>query len=84
MYRSANDPATAAAREAVLANVARLDAVTSSACALNVRYVYYGAKTSSWQARTFPPLAALRASPALEEIFTQGAAVVFRTRLTCR
>jgi hypothetical protein len=85
-YRSTSNPATAAAREFVLANISRLDqspAAAAAACALNVRYVYYGAANSGWQPRTFPPVDELRTSPALEVAFAQGHALVLRIRQRC-
>jgi hypothetical protein len=63
-------------------NVAHLDQVPG-ACGAHIEYVYRGARTSAWDARRFPPLPELRASPALEEVFASGEAVVFRTRLSC-
>ena len=60
-----------------------LDQVADAACALHVGYVYRGARVSGWDHRQFPDLDVLRASPALEDIFHQGEAVVFRVRLTC-
>jgi hypothetical protein len=69
-------------RLSVVSGVARLDEVPE-ACALNVRYVYVGAKNTSWQARSFPSLEELRASSALEEVFSSGQAVVFRVRNGC-
>jgi hypothetical protein len=74
------------ARLLVHTNVARLDQsreARAAACAEHVKYVYYGARTSQWDTRRFPPVAELQASPALEQVFSQGEAVVFRTRLRC-
>jgi hypothetical protein len=73
----------AAERTLILANVGHLDQVTAAVCALNVGYVYYGARVSDWDARRFPALEVLRASAALEEVFSQGGAVVFRVRVGC-
>jgi len=86
VYRSTSDPATSAQRRLVVSNIARLDQVpeaAAAACALGVRYVYYGAKNTAWQVREFPSIDALIASPALEEVFARGDAVVFRLRLAC-
>jgi hypothetical protein len=72
--------------ELVIGNVARLDRTPDAAaevCARNIAYVYHGAHASEWDARRFPPLTELRASPALEEVFASGEAVVFRVRLPC-
>jgi hypothetical protein len=83
-YRSFSNPSTLADRELVMDNVAQLDrdpAALAAACRLNVRYVYHGAQNSAWQPRQFPPLQVLRASTGLEEVFSTGDAVVFRTRL---
>jgi hypothetical protein len=66
----------------LIANVVRLDQVRE-ACAAHVEYVYRGARASAWDARRFPPLSELRASPALEEVFSSGEAVVFTPRLDC-
>lgn len=70
----------------VIDNVARLDTVPEAAlvvCEMNVRYVYRGARASAWDRRRFPALDELRRSPALEEVFSSGGAVVFRTRMNC-
>jgi hypothetical protein len=70
----------------VLSNIARLDHESEAAaamCELGVRYVYYGARASSWQERVFPPVEELRASPALEEVFRTGRAVVFAVHPAC-
>src|SRR5438128_1963373 len=83
-YRAFNDPSTAAQRALVLDNVGALDGkpeAAAAACELHVRYVYHGAQNSAWQPRQFPPLDELRGSAALEEVFSSGEAVVFRTRL---
>jgi hypothetical protein len=75
-----------AARELVFNNVAQLDRVpeaAAAACSLHVGYVYSGAKTSTWDARQFPPLEELEASPALEEVFRSGEAVIFKLRTAC-
>jgi hypothetical protein len=86
VYRSTSDPATSAQRQLVIADVDRLDQVPESAaaaCALGVRYVYHGAENSAWQARSFPTVDELSASPALEQVFASGEAAVFRLRLKC-
>ena len=83
-YRGTANPSTLADRRLVEANVAELDRnreAAAAACRLNVRYVYYGAQNSAWQPRQFPPLETLRASTRLEQVFSSGEAVVFRTRL---
>jgi hypothetical protein len=70
----------------VLDNIDRLDQVPdarAAACALHVGYVYYGAKTSSWDTRGFPPVETLEASPALEVAFQQGGATIFRLHPPC-
>jgi len=48
-----------------------------------VTYVYRGAAASSWDARRFPGLDALRASSALHEVFQQAGAVIFQVGLPC-
>jgi len=76
-----------ARRKLVWQNVASLDQspeAAAAACAEHARYVYRGSKTSSWDERHFPPPETLRASPGLEEVFTQGNAIVFRIRLGCQ
>jgi hypothetical protein len=86
VYRSVYDPATAGQRRLVLQDVANLDqnpAAAAAACALNARYVYYGAANAAWQERSFPPLEDLEASPALRLVFRQGNAAVFETVLNC-
>jgi hypothetical protein len=83
-YRGPNNSSSVAARQLIQDNIAELDrnaAAAAAACALHVRYVYRGAQNSAWQERQFPPLEVLRASPGLEEVFSSGDAVVFRTRL---
>jgi hypothetical protein len=85
-HRSFDDPATSAERQAVLENISRLDQVPearAAVCALGARYVYSGAANAAWQARTFPPIEELQASIALEQVFQQGRATVFKIRLTC-
>jgi uncharacterized protein DUF6541 len=66
--------------------VATLDQVpeaAAAACALGARYVYYGAANAAWQVRSFPPIEVMRQSPALETVFEQGKATVFRITLSC-
>jgi hypothetical protein len=75
--------AETAARQLVLDNVAHLERVPEAVCALHVGYVYYGARSSQWDARRFPPLAELEVSPALAELFRSGDAAVFGVRLRC-
>jgi hypothetical protein len=85
VYRSLDAPGTIEQRTTILANITQLDRqpALAAACALNVRYVYYGAEHSAWQERTFPSVEELRASTGLEEAYSHGQAVVFRTRLPC-
>jgi hypothetical protein len=85
-YRSTNDAETAAQRQLVVNNIAHLEEnpeAAAAACALGAKYVYYGAANAAWQERTFPPLAQLKASSALEEVFRQGDASVFMIGLNC-
>ena len=87
-YRSASDPDPTRAQQAqlVLDNVARLDQVpeaAAAACVLDARYVYYGAANAAWQVRSFPVVETMRASKALEPVFEQGKATVFRINLSC-
>jgi hypothetical protein len=85
-YRSSGDPATDEQRQLVVNNVARLEQnpeAAAAACALGARYVYYGAANAAWQERTFPPIEELQASAALEQVFQQGNATVFRINLNC-
>jgi hypothetical protein len=85
-YRSVSDPSTLDARQLVLDNVASLDqnpAAATAACALNARYVYYGAANTAWQSRAFPPLENLRNSAALAEVFAHGYAAVFAIKSAC-
>jgi hypothetical protein len=70
-------------QQAVLDHVGHLEQVADAVCSLHVRYVYRGAHESHWEARHFPPLDDLRASPALHEVFASGEAVVFEVRLPC-
>jgi hypothetical protein len=75
-----------AARFLIVDTIARLDqepAAMAAACERDARYVYRGSRASEWDARRFPSLAELRASPSLEEVYSSGEAVVFRTRLRC-
>jgi hypothetical protein len=87
LQRSAALPPEEVSRRMLIwQNAGRLDQApdaAAAACAEHVTYVYYGARTSGWDLRRFPPVEDLRASPALQEVFSQGAAVVFRTRLAC-
>lgn len=76
----------AARARLIIDNVARLDQTPEAAavaCALHVGYVYRGDHASEWDARRFPPVAELRAAPALEEVFASGGAIVFKLRLPC-
>lgn len=71
---------------ALLAKIAALDRdpqVRAAACAAGVRYVFRGAAQTVYEPRSFPSLAELRRSPALEEVFASGEAAVFRLHLTC-
>jgi hypothetical protein len=70
-------------QERVLANIGQLERVADATCALHVRYVYRGSHESVWEPRHFPPLDQLRASTALEEVFTSGEAAIFRVHLPC-
>jgi hypothetical protein len=73
-------------RMLVLHNIGHLEDVpeaAAAACQLNVRYVYSGAAGTAWEERHFPPLAGLRQSSALEDVFSSGDAVIFRTNLNC-
>jgi hypothetical protein len=85
-YRTFSDPSEADIEADALRDLAHLDTDSAAmrvACALHVRWLYYGAKDSTWQARNFPPLAELQALPALREAFSSGAATVFEVRDTC-
>jgi hypothetical protein len=81
LTRSAS-PAELARGNVLIDNVAHLDQVPD-ACGAHIEYVYRGARASAWDARRFPPLTELRASPVLQEVFASGEAVVFRTRSGC-
>jgi hypothetical protein len=85
MPRDVPNDGSLAARTLVLEHVTDLPSVAETACELHVAYVYRGAVPvkKGWEERHFPPLDTLRASPALEEVFTSGQAAVFRTRLRC-
>jgi hypothetical protein len=70
----------------VRANVGLLDSradARDAACKLGVHYVFRGEGNSPSEFRQFPPLVELRASSALDEIFSSGDAAIFRTRLNC-
>jgi hypothetical protein len=85
LTRSAS-PTDLARAGIVIVNIGRLDQAPQAAaiaCATHAVYVYRGARVSDWDGRRFPPLAELRASPVLEEVFSSGEAVVFRTSLDC-
>jgi hypothetical protein len=71
------------AQEQLLGSIGQLDRVADAVCRLHVRYVYRGAHESQWEPRHFPSLDELRASPALEEVFTSGEAAIFRVLLPC-
>jgi hypothetical protein len=68
-------------REELVAHISDLndspDAV-ASACDLGARYVYVGSAGTAFEARQFPVLNALQQSSGLDEVFSQGAAAVFR------
>jgi hypothetical protein len=85
-YRGSNDRSTDAMRELIFDNISRLEdnpAAIAAACRLGATYVYYGAKNSAWQARTFPPIEDMRASSALQTVFEAGSATVFKVKLNC-
>jgi hypothetical protein len=70
----------------IVDNVGRLDqvpAAAAAACAAKVKYVYRGSRASEWDKRRFPPLADLRTSTALDDVFASGEAAVYRVRLNC-
>jgi hypothetical protein len=74
-------------RAPILANVLDLSTspnnVRASACAVNARYVYYGAHSVPDDVRQLPERTALERAPALEEVFSSGQAAVFRIHLIC-
>ncbi|GAC1314732.1 MAG: hypothetical protein NVSMB2_04690 [Chloroflexota bacterium] len=83
IYRSAPDDPE---RSRVLENIARLDkdpAALASACRLGVRYVYYGARNSSWQTRTLPPVDDLVRAAGLRPVYASGDARVFAVDARC-
>jgi hypothetical protein len=68
-------------REQLLDQIADLqDApqTVEAACGLGARYVYVGESGTLYEPRQFPTLSTLQQSPALDEVFSQGAAAVFR------
>jgi uncharacterized protein DUF6541 len=88
MARDQPDDGSLPARSLVLDNIAKLEdvpAARAAACGLGVTYVYHGAQppVAGWEPRQFPALETLRASAALEEVFSRGDAAIFRTRLDC-
>ena len=74
-------------RQLIATHIASLGAdpeIRDAACALGVEYVFSGAKgTGFYEPKRFPPVAELRASPWLEEVFASGDAAIFRARLAC-
>jgi hypothetical protein len=50
------------------------------ACGLGARYIYVGAAGTLYDQRQLPAPATLQQSPALDEVFSHGAAAVFRLR----
>jgi hypothetical protein len=68
-------------REKLVAHIGDLndspDALVS-ACGLGARYVYVGSSGTAYEDRQFPKASTLQQSPALDEVFSQGAAAVFR------
>jgi hypothetical protein len=50
------------------------------ACGLGARYIYVGAAGTLYDQRQLPAPATLQQSPALDEVFSQGTAAVFRLR----
>ncbi|MGI9145097.1 MAG: DUF6541 family protein [Chloroflexota bacterium] len=77
-------PDEIARRTLVWQSAGQLADVAEAACAEQVSYMYSGSKASAWDERRFPPPELLRTAPALEEVFRQGSAVVFRIHLACR
>jgi hypothetical protein len=61
-----------------LSQVDDIPQVLATACALGARYVYVGAAGTIYESREFPSVTVLEQSPALEEVFSHGAAAVFR------
>ncbi|MBV9598002.1 MAG: hypothetical protein JOZ87_14160 [Chloroflexi bacterium] len=52
----------------------------TAACGLGARYIYVGASGTLYEQRQLPRAATLQHSPDLDEVFSQGAAAVFRLR----
>jgi hypothetical protein len=85
-YRSSGDPSTAAMHDLVLHNIGHLESspeAMAAACALNATYVYYGAENTKWQPRTFPSIEEMEASSALQTVFEEGKATIFKVNLSC-
>jgi hypothetical protein len=76
-----------AQRLLIASHVGELDqnaAAREAVCALGLRYVYTGTPANPlWEPRRFPTVDQLRASAALQEVFTRGGVSVFRVRLDC-
>jgi hypothetical protein len=73
-------------REPILANVLDLGSspkAKAQACVLQVRYVYYGARTFPEQERHLPDRRALQESPILDPVFASGDAAIFRIHDPC-
>jgi hypothetical protein len=70
-------------RQQVLAEIADVQDSPEAlvdACGVGARYLYVGAAATLYDQRQLPELATLQQSPALDEVFSQGAAAVFRLR----
>jgi uncharacterized protein DUF6541 len=70
-------------RTLIRGRVADLDQnpqLLATVCGLGARYVYLGASGTLYEPREFPPIAILEQSEAMDEVFRQASAAVFRLR----
>jgi len=73
-------------RQPIVAQLLELDTLPhaeAEACALNVSYVYRGAREHRYDPRMLPARAELERDPDLEAVFQSGDAIVFRIRPPC-
>jgi hypothetical protein len=83
-HRGWNDPSTSAMRDLIVRNIGRLEdnpEAMAAACQFGATYVYYGAKNSAWQTRSFPRLEDMLSSSALQLVIDSGKAIVFKVNL---
>jgi hypothetical protein len=66
-----------------LADLASVPAAAAAACRMHIRYVFKGASGTRWEKRQIAPVAELRHSPGMTELFSSGQAAILGIRLPC-